>query len=103
MKKYFCIIIITVLSACSHEKSDIKIENVEKENYNNRYQITTSPVMVIDKITGQVWKATGNEQNGYAFERICYRSKDGSNLMPTPYEDTIVSDLSSYQKECNKN
>ena len=91
------------ISACSPEKQNIKIENVGKENYNNRFQITTSPAMVIDTATGQVWKAVGDQEHGYSFAQICYKSQDGKNLMPTPYEDTIVSDLSAYQKTCRQN
>lgn len=104
MKAKICFVSLLIsLSACSPEKQNINIENVGKENYNNRFQITTSPVMVIDSATGQVWQAVGDAAHGYSFAQMCYKSKDGKNLIPTPYEEEFISDKFLRQKTCLQN
>jgi len=54
-----------------------------------RFNLSTSPITVIDSVTGQVWKAAGPAGGPYYFVPICYLGKDGKTLMTTPYEDNL--------------
>ena len=73
---------------------------VLKNDDNRRYALVNDPMTVIDTHTGQVWKVERTTKGNYQFERICYLASDGKSLMPTPYEEEFVKDLTRYQKEC---
>lgn len=64
-----------------------------------RFQMTTNPLIVLDTVTGQIWKADGNMPNEYFMRRICYQGS-GGQLMPTPWEDEFTKDLSKFKAEC---
>lgn len=76
----------------------LKIENPDSQ----RFQIATNPTVVIDTLTGQAWRLTGPFGGTYHFAQICYRSPNGNELMPIPYEDRFTQDLSKFRSECNQ-
>ena len=76
----------------------LKIENPDSQ----RFQIATNPTVVIDTLTGQAWRIAGPSGGPYQFVRICYRSPNGNELMPTPYEDAFTKDLSKFRSECSQ-
>ncbi len=75
--------------------SDGKIDQVRSDamdqprNEQGRFHLSTSPITVIDSVTGQVWRASGSTGGPYYFVRICYLASDGKTLMTTPYEESL--------------
>jgi hypothetical protein len=67
-----------------------------------RFQIQTNPLVVIDTVTGQVWIARRGSAGKYYLARVCYLSSTGSELMPTPYEDSFTEDLSKFKGVCSQ-
>ncbi len=76
----------------------LKVENPDSQ----RFQIATNPIVVIDTVSGQAWRLAGPLGGPYQFVRICYRSPNGVELMPTPYEDKFTMDLSKFRSECSQ-
>jgi hypothetical protein len=78
------------------DTSKIKIE----ESDALRFQIINNPTMVIDKVTGEVWRAFGPINGPYHFVRMCYKAPNGVDFMPNPYEYQFKTDLKKYSQEC---
>ena len=65
-----------------------------------RYQLMeNAPLTVLDTATGQLWIASSHKRARYAMSRICYRGPKGQ-LMPTPYEDKFIDDLTVFESVC---
>ncbi len=80
-----------VLSGCSDRKID-QVRSVamdQPRNEQGRFHLSTSPITVIDSVTGQVWRASGSTGGQYYFVRICYLASDGKTLMTTPHEESL--------------
>lgn len=57
-----------------------------------RFQLMgTAPIVVIDTVTGQLWRADGKADK-YFMSRICYRGRSGF-LWATPYERDFIKSL----------
>lgn len=109
MTKYLVVRVFVVflpvlfMLACSRggapgpETGDIIVNNKDDA----RFLLVNSPLTVIDTHTGQVWSVGRTKDGDHRFERICYLASDGKSLMPTPYEEEFVKDLTRYQKMCN--
>jgi len=100
-----------MLAACGNSETDKKPLTVEingdkrirlDQASPQRFQLATNPVLVLDTITGQAWRATAESGGSYQFVRVCYRSPTGPQLMPTPWENQFKKDLSEFQRECSQ-
>jgi len=67
-----------------------------------RFQIATDPLVVIDTATGQVWSARLSAAGKSYLVQVCYKSPDGSELMPTPYENDFTEDMSKFKRTCSQ-
>lgn len=94
---------LTALSllGCLDRKDDqVRSTSVDQpKSADRRFYLSTSPITVVDSVTGQVWRAAGPAGGPYYFVPICYLGKDGKTLMTIPYEDSpgIKQDTSSIQ------
>jgi hypothetical protein len=101
---------ILVISGCEKKNNDpIRAEAdvvISNKYGNNRFSLISSPVLVIDSVTGQVWRLSGPVGGPYHFTRVCYLSSDGKSQMVTPYEEDLLplgdEELMKHQKKMNQ-
>ena len=61
--------------------------------------MATGTMAVIDTATGGLWVATKSTQGDHYLKQVCYLGPNGY-LMPTPYEDHFVDDLTVFESIC---
>jgi hypothetical protein len=65
-----------------------------------RYQmLPTTPVIVLDTVTGQLWSLTADPRGGHHMRRVCYRSP-GGHLLTRPHEELVMGDPERDQAAC---
>lgn len=65
---------------------------ISVDSSTGRFQLVSNPMLVIDTVTGAVWRAGGPAGGPYHLTRICYKSDTTMRLMPTPYDEELLPD-----------
>lgn len=116
----FCLFLVAILLFGCGKNENVQSQPIlnfledkgaktKADSSTGRFQLVSNPPLIIDTVTGQVWRAAGPAGGPYYFTRVCYKSDATKRLMPTPFEDEFLPDdpqlksefLSRHKEACS--